>query len=79
MPVRHSALKDPWFDEPKASTIRWAVDYAAKHPLKFDFPENTEALYDTWAKMFGHVLTERMSAKEALAWAETEYNRRGGR
>lgn len=79
VPVRESALQDPWFNDPKASTIRWAVDYAAKHPLTFDFPENTEALYDTWAKMFGHVLTDRMTAKEALAWAETEYNRRGGR
>ena len=79
VPVRASALKDPWFNEPKAETIRWAVDYAAKYPLKFNFPENTEALYDTWAKMFGNVLTAKMSPKEALAWAEQEYNRRGGR
>ena len=79
VPVRASALADPWFNDPKAGTIRWAVDYAAKHPLKFNFPENTEALYDTWAKMFGHVLTARMTPKEALAWAEQEYNRRGGR
>jgi ABC-type glycerol-3-phosphate transport system substrate-binding protein len=79
VPVRSSSLKDPWFNDPKADTIRWAVDYAAKYPLKFNFPENTEALYDTWAKMFGNVLTARMSPKEALAWAEQEYNRRGGR
>jgi multiple sugar transport system substrate-binding protein len=79
VPVRSSALKDPWFQEPKAETIRWAVDYAAKNPLKFEFPQNTEALYDTWAKMFGQVLTDKMSPKEALAWAEAEYNRRGGR
>jgi len=79
VPVRASALKDPWFNDPKAETIRWAVDYAAKHPLQFNFPENTEALYDTWAKMFGNVLTGRMSPKEGLAWAEKEYDRRGGR
>ena len=79
VPVRASALKDPWFNDPKAETIRWAVDYASRHPLKFNFPENTDALYDTWAKMFGNVLTDRMSAKEALAWAEQEYDRRGGR
>ena len=66
-------------NDPKAETIRWAVDYAAKHPLQFNFPENTEALYDTWAKMFGNVLTGRMSPKEALAWAEQEYDRRAGR
>ena len=79
VPVRTSALSDPWFNEPKADVIRWAVDYAGKHPLQFNFPENTEALYDTWAKMFGQVLTGKMTPKEGLAWAETEYNRRGGR
>jgi ABC-type glycerol-3-phosphate transport system substrate-binding protein len=79
VPVRRSALADPWFKEPSAEMIRWAVDYAATSPLRFNFPENTEALYDTWAKMFGQVLANRMSPKEALAWAETEYNRRGGR
>lgn len=79
VPVRRSALKDPWFQEPRAEMIRWAVDYAAKNPLRFNFPENTEALYDTWAKMFGQVLTGRMEPKAALAWAEAEYNRRGGR
>lgn len=79
VPVRASALKDPWFNDPKADTIRWAVDYAAKYPLKFNFPENTEALYDIWAKMFGNVLTLKMTPKEALVWAESEYNRRGGR
>jgi ABC-type glycerol-3-phosphate transport system substrate-binding protein len=79
VPVRSSALKDPWFNDPKAETIRWAVDYAARNPLQFNFPENTEALYDTWAKMFGNVLTGRMTPKEALAWAEQEYDRRAGR
>jgi ABC-type glycerol-3-phosphate transport system substrate-binding protein len=79
VPVRRSALNDPWFESPKAATIRWAVDYAAKHPLAFHFPENTDALYDTWAKMFGQVLTDRMTPGQALTWAEAEYNRRGSR
>ena len=79
VPVRTSSLSDPWFNDPKADVIRWAVDYAGKNPLKFNFPDNTDALYDTWAKMFGQVLTGKMTPKEALAWAETEYNRRGGR
>jgi multiple sugar transport system substrate-binding protein len=79
IPVRASALKDPWFKEPKAEMIRWAVDHAQKHPLTFNFPENTDALFDTWAKMFGQVLTDRMSPAEALKWAEAEYNRRGSR
>lgn len=79
VPVRTGVLSHPWFSEPQADVIRWAVDYAGKNALKFDFPENTEALYDTWAKMFGHVLTGRMTPKEGLAWAETEYDRRAGR
>jgi ABC-type glycerol-3-phosphate transport system substrate-binding protein len=79
VPVRQSSLKDPWFLQDKAENIRWAVDYAAKNPLKFNFPVNTEALYDIWAKMFGQVLTGKMEAHEALQWAEAEYNRRGGR
>jgi len=79
IPVRSSALKDPWFNEPRAEMIRWAVGHAQKNPLKFSFPENTDALFDTWAKMFGQVLTDRMSPAEALKWAEAEYNRRGSR
>jgi ABC-type glycerol-3-phosphate transport system substrate-binding protein len=79
IPVRSSALKDPWFKEPKAEMIRWAVDHAQKHPLVFSFPENTDALFDVWAKMFGQVLTDRMSPAEALKSAEAEYNRRGAR
>jgi len=79
IPVRASALKDPWFSQPKAEMIRWAVDHAQKHPLVFAFPENTDALFDTWARMFGQVLTDRMSPSEALKWAEAEYNRRGSR
>lgn len=74
VPMRHSSLSDPWFEEKDAEIIRWATDYAAKHPLNFSFPENTEMLYDVWARMFGQVLTGKMSAKEGLAWAETEYN-----
>ena len=79
VPVRASALKDPWFREPRAEMIRWAVDHAQKHPLTFTFPENTDALFDTWAKMFGQVFTDRMTPAEALKWAEGDYNRRGSR
>jgi ABC-type glycerol-3-phosphate transport system substrate-binding protein len=79
VPVRRSALSDPWFKQPKAEMVRWALDYASKNPLVFTFPENTDALYDTWAKMFGQVLTDKMSPREALVWAEAEYNRRGKR
>jgi len=78
VPVRRSSLKDPWFQSPEAQNIDWAVDYAASHPLDFQFPENTETLYDVLAKMFGQILTDKMPAGEALKAAEAEYNRRTG-
>ncbi|MGB6105832.1 MAG: sugar ABC transporter substrate-binding protein [Pusillimonas sp.] len=79
IPVRQSSLKDPWFQTPEAANISWAVNYSSQHPLKFNFPENTETLYDVWAKMFGQVLTGQMKPEAALAWAEVEYNRRTAR
>lgn len=75
IPVRSSALADPWFETDDATIIRWAVDYAANHPLDFIFPENTNALYDTIARMFERVLAGQMSPREGLEWAEAEYNR----
>lgn len=75
-PVRRSALKDPFFEQPEAQILRWATEYPAEHPLKFVFPTNTEVLYDTWAKMFGQAVSGSMSPRDALAWAEKEYTRR---
>jgi len=74
IPVRRSALEDPWFDTDEAAAIRWAVDHAAEHPMDFDFPEDTTALYDTWAQMFERVLTGQMTPIEGLNWAEERYN-----
>lgn len=79
VPVRRGSLKDPWFQSPEAQNIDWAVNYAATYPLKFQFPENTETLYDVLAKMFGQILTDKMAPREALKAAEAEYNRRVGR
>ncbi|MEX2536955.1 MAG: extracellular solute-binding protein [Trueperaceae bacterium] len=78
IPVRRSALEDPWFESDAAAAIIWAVEYAAEHPMDFDFPEDTNALYDVWARMFERVLTGQMTAEEGLAWAESQYNQRIG-
>ena len=75
VPTRASALNDPYFAKPEAKTIRWALDHASRHPLHFTFPTNTEAFYDTIARMFGLVVSNKMSPKEALQWADKEYNR----
>ena len=78
-PVRRSALRDEFFEKPEAQILRWATEYPAEHPLKFVFPTNTEVLYDTWAKMFGQVLSGGMTARQGLEWAQKEYDRRTSR
>lgn len=74
IPIRASALEDPWFKTEEAADIRWAVNYASKYPMDFKYPSNTDVLYDVWARMFEKVLTNAMKPKEALRWAEEEYN-----
>lgn len=75
-PVRCSALSDPYFSRPEASVTRWATEYAAEHPMEFEFPTNTSALYDTLVRMFGLVLNRNMSIEQALAWAENDFNQK---
>jgi hypothetical protein len=44
--------------------------------MTFEFPTNSEVLYDTWVKMFGQVFSNQMSAKDGLAWAASQFDRR---
>lgn len=74
IPVRQSVMNDPWFQTDEASDLRWAVEYAASNPFEFQFPENTERLYDVLARMFERILTGQMTPADGLAWAEREYN-----
>jgi multiple sugar transport system substrate-binding protein len=74
VPIRKDALKDAWFKSDDAGDIRWALDYAAQVPMTLKFPENTETLYKVTARMFEKVLTNQMKPKEALLWAQDEYN-----
>jgi multiple sugar transport system substrate-binding protein len=76
VPARRSALQDPFFDAPQARIIRFATEYAADHPMHFDFPVNTSALYDTWVRMFGRVLNQELDARGGLQWAEADYAQR---
>ena len=76
VPARRSALRDPFFDQPQARIIRFATEYAADHPMRFDFPVNTSALYDTWVRMFGRVLNQELDARGGLQWAEADYAQR---
>ena len=75
-PVRRSALQDPYFAQPEAAVTRWATEYAAQHPLQFEFPTNASALYDTIVRMFGQVLNRSMTIEQGLAWAENDFNQK---
>ena len=75
-PVRGSVLKDAFFERPEGKVIRFATEYASQDPMKFEFPTNSEVLYDTWVKMFGQVFSNQMSAKDGLAWAASQFDRR---
>ncbi len=76
VPARRSALQDPFFDQKGAAIIRFATEYAADQPMRFDFPVSTSAMYDTWVRMFGRVLNQELDAKAGLQWAAEQYAQR---
>lgn len=75
-PVRASILQDAYFNEPKAEVVKWSTIYAQQSPMDFVFPTNIEALYDTWVKMLGQIISNQVSIKDGLAWATRDYDRR---
>jgi multiple sugar transport system substrate-binding protein len=74
LPVRLSVTNAPVFADPQNAHIRWALKYAADHPLSFPFPENTEFLYATLARALEQVVAAKAEPKAALAAAEQAYN-----
>jgi ABC-type glycerol-3-phosphate transport system substrate-binding protein len=75
LPVRRSVSDLPAFKDSKNAHLGWALNYAAEHPLAFDWPENTEVLYATLARAIEQVVTGKTGAKEALLAAEQAYNK----
>ncbi len=73
LPVRASAANAPALKDPKNAHIAWALNYAAKHPFEFNWPENPDFLYATLAKALEQVVTNQASPKDALAAAEKAY------
>jgi multiple sugar transport system substrate-binding protein len=76
LPSRRSVAADPRFDTAlnKQFRLAAALEYVARHPLRFNWPESTDALNDTIDKMIQQVITNRMPPAEALAWGEKTYN-----
>lgn len=55
-------------------TMAWALEYAAAHPLRFDWPENPEPMNAALARAVADVLTNRAKPADALAQAERAFN-----
>lgn len=73
LPVRSSLSASPALADDKFAHIRWAVDYAVKHPMTFNWPENQDLLNSTLAGAVEQVVSNRMSVSDALVAAEKAY------
>jgi ABC-type glycerol-3-phosphate transport system substrate-binding protein len=76
LPVRRSVTAGAESVDP---SISWALNYAAEHPLRFEWPENPELLASTIARAVSEVLTDRAAPEEALARAQQSYNEQRNR
>lgn len=76
LPVLRSVANDPDFASGLNAQFRLpeTVDYVAKNPLNFTWPENSDALNEAIGKMTQQVVTNRMSIRDAIAFGEKTYN-----
>lgn len=71
LPVRKTVAASP--ELAKSSHVKWALDYAAQQPLKFNWPQNPDFLNATLAKAVEQVVSQKATPQEALAAAEKAY------
>jgi multiple sugar transport system substrate-binding protein len=74
LPVRESVAESSEFNSKETAHIPAVLKYAAKNPLKFTWPENSDVLADTWNRLIEQYLVGKMSAEEALVWGDKAYN-----
>jgi len=76
LPVRRSVAQSEEFQTEQNVAFRLPeiLEYAAEHPLDFDWPENSDAMNNVLGRMAQQVLTDSMTPAEATAWGEDEYN-----
>lgn len=74
MPVLKSLGTDPALSTPENAYVGVATAYAASNPLTFNWPENSDVLNKVLGDMIVRVLADQMSAEDAIAAAEQEYN-----
>lgn len=76
LPVRESVAKSDVFNKPEGAYVRDAIVWAHDNALNFNWPANSDYLINVLARMFGQVITNKMSVPDGLKWAEIEYNKR---
>lgn len=76
LPVLRSVATDPQFASGLNAQFRLpeAVEYVARNPLNFAWPENSDALNDALGRMSQQVIANRMPIREAITFGEKTYN-----
>ena len=76
LPMRRSVAKDPDFASGLNAQFRLpeVVEYVARNPLNFAWPENSDALSEALGKMTQQAISNRMPIKDAIAFGERTYN-----
>jgi multiple sugar transport system substrate-binding protein len=76
LPTVRSVANDPDFASGRNAQFRLpqVVDYVARHPLDFAWPENSDALNDALGRMAQQVVANRMSIRDAIAFGEKTYD-----
>jgi len=76
LPVLRSVANDPDFASGRNVQFRLpeVVEYVARNPLNFTWPENTDALNEAILKMAQQAISNRLSIKDAIVFGEKTYN-----
>jgi ABC-type glycerol-3-phosphate transport system substrate-binding protein len=75
LPMRRSVAQSPEFqtEDNLAFGLPAILEYAAANPLRFTWPENSDALNDVLSQMVQQVITGEMTPAEATVWGEEAY------
>jgi len=75
LPVRRSVAQSAEFQTEGnvAFGLPAILEYAAQNPLRFTWPENSDALNDVLSQMVQQVITGAMTPAEATVWGENAY------
>lgn len=76
LPTSRQVAKDPEFASGLNAQFRLpeVIEYVARNPLNFAWPENSDALNEALGRMVQTVIGNRGSIKDAIAMGERTYN-----